>query len=345
MRVDALSPLPGFCASEKQMKISIIDFDGKLPNLALMKISTFYKKQGAKIYFGNVPKDADKVYCSVLFSWNKDKAAVLKDYYENIEFGGTGWNIKKTLPEEIERCTPDYDLYPLEEIYRRTCGGIGKKSTKLKKAMIIKNMGLGFTSRGCCRKCHFCLVPRKEGKLRQVAEVKDIINPGSGSNVVTLLDNNLTADPYALDKLKEIKDLGLTVDISQGIDIRLINEDLARALSEVRHLRSLHYAWDLPDHEESVINGINLLSRFIKTRRHMCFMLVGFNSSFEEDMYRFRRLVELKVDPYIMVYNKKPDIRLKHFARWVNGRIYKKCSWDEYEPWIKAQQQEQLLFA
>jgi hypothetical protein len=66
-------------------------------------------------------------------------------------------------------------------------------------------------------------------------------------------------------------------------------------------------------------------------------MLVGFNTSFEEDMYRFRMLRELKVDPYVMIYNQLKDVRLKHFARWVNGRIYKSCTWEEYEPWIKSQ--------
>ena len=77
----------------------------------------------------------------------------------------------------------------------------------------------------------------------------------------------------------------------------------------------------------------------------MCFMLVGFNTSFEEDMYRFHKLRELKVDPFVMIYNQKDDKRLKHFARWVNARIYKSCKWTEYQPWIKAQlEYNQLSF-
>jgi hypothetical protein len=66
-------------------------------------------------------------------------------------------------------------------------------------------------------------------------------------------------------------------------------------------------------------------------------MLVGFNTSFEEDMYRFRKLRELKVDPFVMIYNQKNDKKLKHFARWVNSRIYKSCKWEEYQPWVKVQ--------
>ena len=317
------------------MKVGIIDFDGKIPNLALMKLSTYYKRQGAKVFLNDVPKDADKVFCSVLFTWNKPKAELLQEIYKNIEFGGTGWDIHKRLPDEIEKCQPDYTLYTQDDIYQRICRGIGKKENKLKKAQTIIDAGIGFTSRGCVRNCGFCFVPPKEGEFHQVAEIKDIINPRS--NVIVLLDNNFTADPDMIEKCKEIKERGLIVDITQGIDVRLMTEEKAKALSEIKHLRSIHYAWDLMGFENQVMEGIDILSQSIKKWRHMCFMLVGYNTNFEEDMYRFRRLSEMNVDPYVMIYNKERDERLKHFARWVNGRIYKKCAWNEYDPWRKAQ--------
>jgi hypothetical protein len=320
----------------RAVKVGLIDFDGKIPNLALMKLSTYYKQQGAEIFLNDVPKDADKVFCSVLFTWNRTKAEKLKNMYENIEFGGTGWNLHKQLSQEIENCKPDYELYQVEDVYKRI-GGIMKKETRQKKAETIANMGIGFTSRGCVRNCEFCFVPPKEGKFHQVAEIKDIINPKS--NVITLLDNNLSADPNCIEKLQEIRDRKLIVDISQGIDVRLLTEEKAKAFSEIKHLRSIHYAWDLMNFEKSVMDGIKLLSKHVKTWRHVCFMLVGYNTLFEEDMYRFKKLHELGISPYVMIYNKQGDARLKHFARWVNGRFHKACKWDEYEPWIKAKQQ------
>lgn len=137
--------------------------------------------------------------------------------------------------------------------------GIGKKETKMKKAETIKNMGIGFTSRGCIRKCGFCIVPQKEVKLQQDSEINDIVRPGS--NVICLLDNNLTADPHCIKKLNEIRDRGLILDLTQGIDIRLVDEEVALALSEVKHLRSIHYAWDLMAHEKPVMEGIKTLKR------------------------------------------------------------------------------------
>ena len=315
--------------------IGIIDVDSKLPNLALMKISNYYKSLGEEVEFIEEGKEYEKIFASAIFTRNRSECEKLKEKYgDKIDIGGTGWDINKVLPDEIERMKPDYNLYTTEFIYDRIKRGIGKKENKLKKAEQIVNAGIGMTSRGCIRQCPFCFVPKKEGKYRNVAEIKDIIN--HKSNVIILHDNNITADPYCIDKLHEIRDRKLIVDINQGCDVRLMNDDIAKAMSEVKHLRSLHYAWDLMGFEKQVMEGIKTLSKYVKPYKHMCFMLVGFNTTFEEDMYRFRKLRELKVDPFVMIYNQKGDLRLKHFARWVNSRIYKACKWEEYEPWVKA---------
>lgn len=321
------------------MKVLLIDFDGKIPNVALMKYSTYYKNMGADVYLNTAPCKVDKVICSVLFTWNRNKAKKLKQVYNDIEFGGTGWDPLVKLHKEVEECVPDYDLYKIKDLYNRI-GGIMKKETRLIKAKTLVNMGIGFTSRGCVRNCGFCIVPKKEGCFKQVGEIKDLINPRS--NVVTLLDNNFTADPYMIQKCEEIKERNLEVDISQGIDIRLITEEKAQALAKIKHHRSIHYAWDLMKYEKQVIRGIQILSKYIKKYKQMCFMLVGYNTSFAEDMYRFQKLLEMEIDPYIMIYNKKHDEKLKHFARWVNARIYKKCSFSEYEPWIREQTKKKL---
>lgn len=327
-----------------KLAIGLIDVDSKIPNLALMKISSYHKSLGEEVEFMQANREYEKIYASAIFTRSKSKCIeLLNTYGDKIEIGGTGWDLNKVLDKEIEYMKPDYDLYSAAEIASRM-KGIGTNEQKLKKATEIVSAGMGFTSRGCVRNCGFCFVPKKEGNFHQVAEIKDLINPKS--NILILHDNNLTADPYCIDKLHEIRDRKIIVDINQGCDVRLVNEDIARALGEVKHLRSLHYAWDLMGFEKQVMEGINTLSKYIKPYRHMCFMLVGFNTTFEEDMYRFRKLRELKVDPFVMVYNQKDDKKLKHFARWVNSRIYKSCKWEEYTPWIKEQfKNEQLKFA
>lgn len=319
-----------------KLRIGLIDVDGKLPNLALMKISSYYKAAGEQVEFVQSGKKYEKIFVSCLFTWNKAKVEKILKLYPDAEIGGTGWDIHKVLPDAIEACQPDYELYKVSDILPRIKGGIATKESKIRKAETIVNAGMGFTSRGCVRNCGFCFVPPKEGKLHHVAEIVDLINPKSKD--IILFDNNLTADPNVIDKLHEIRDRGLRVDITQGIDVRLMTPEIAKALSEVKHMRSIHYAWDLMGYEKQVLEGIKVLSRHVKLHKHLCMMLTGYNTTFEEDMYRFKTLANCKISPYVMPYNKTyPTEKHHHFARWVNGRIYKACSFDEYEPWVKAQ--------
>lgn len=315
--------------------IGLIDIDSKIPNLALMKISNYYKMLGEQVEFVQEGKEYEKIFASTIFTRSREEAQkLIEKYGDKIEIGGTGWDIKKELPTEIEKMKPDYNLYTATQIANRM-GGARNKKRKLEKATIIVNAGLGFTSRGCVRNCEFCFVPLKEGKFRHVSDIEELLNPKS--KVLILNDNNLTADPNCIEKLKEIKERDLIIDINQGFDIRLINEEKAFWIGKNRHLNQIHYAWDLMKYEKQVLEGIEIFSKYVKPYRQMCFILVGFNTTFEEDMYRFKILTEKRIDPFVMIYNQKDDIRLRHFARWVNARIYKKCKFEDYGPWKKAQ--------
>lgn len=346
--------------------IGLIDVDSKIPNLALMKLSSFYKAMGeeVKLYslpgcykkkvteFGKIEFEAasmknecEKLFASTVFTRSSEVVRILEKVCEDkLSVGGTGCATPgKRLPEEVERSKPDYDLYSFTEIAKRM-NGIGTAQHKERKALELVNSGHGFTSRGCVRACPFCMVPKCEGKFRQESTISDLVNPKS--NVLSLHDNNLAADPLAIEKLKEIKERKIILDINQGIDIRLMHPELVDALSGIRHLRSIHYAWDLMKYESQVLEGIKLLSKEIKPYRQMCFMLVGFDTSFEEDMYRMRTLASLKVDPFCMIFdeNINNDVRLKHFARWVNSRIYKTCpNFEEYLPWKKEKAKANLI--
>lgn len=329
------------------MNVVLWDYDGKIPNHYLMKASTYYKSLGANVYLNSGPLDADLTICSVLYTWNREKAVRDMSVYKNVVFGGTGYDLSVVGPNEIEQCRPDYDLYTVDFIKKRIRGFM-KKEKRLQKAQELVDAGIGFSSRGCVRTCDFCFVPKKEGKFRQVAEIGEIINPRS--RILTLLDNNFTADPEFFPKLAEIKKKDLVIDLCQGIDVRLLTEEKAYALSRVNHLRSLHFAWDIPGHEELVFRGIDYLIKDgnFKPSKLMCFVLVGFNTTFQEDMYRIKKLQERGITPYVMVYNNNEsnDRRLHHLKRWCNAHIIKSVSFEQYIPWVKEQSrnEEILLF-
>lgn len=131
------------------MRVLLIDADSKIPNLALMKISAYHKSKGDVVGF-NV-SDPEKVYCSIIFKKNKHMADGLKFFFPDAELdiGGSGYDLKKRLPDEIECMTPDYSLYPDNDSY------------------------YGFTTRGCIRHCHFCIVHDKEGKFRRLYDTPE----------------------------------------------------------------------------------------------------------------------------------------------------------------------------
>lgn len=321
------------------MKIGLIQVDGKLPNLALMKISQFYKSQGCEVEFVKPEKKYDKVFLATIFTWNKERAELLAGRFDcEVEIGGTGYDLKKTLPDEIENQKPDYYLYDLEEILKMNHSGsdrgVKTKENHFKNCVEIAKMGFGFSSRGCVRNCEFCFVPRKEGLIRQDMKIEDIISPKS--NIITLFDNNMTADPLCIEKLKEIKERDLIVSLCQGIDIRLMTEEKAEAFGSVKHYKRLHYSWDHVKDETEIWKGIEILSKEIRSYKQMCYVLCGFNSTFDDDMYRVKKLLDYGISPYVMIFNKRrDDKRLTYFQSWVNRRVCRAVNFEDYKPYKK----------
>ena len=80
-----------------------------------------------------------------------------------------------------------------------------------------------------------------------------------------------------------------------------------------------------------MIRGIKLLLDVgIKPHHLMFYVLVGFNTTFKQDMYRFKKLNEFGVKPFIMLYNNCKDKKLRDFSRWINKRYYNFIKWEDY---------------
>jgi len=286
------------------VKIALVDVDSKIPNLALMKISAYHKSLGDTVEFHD-PLSGDKpdlIYASKVFDFTPDY-----NYYPPdvpIIKGGTGYNIHSVLSPEIESCYPDYDLYQCD-------------------------YAIGFTTRGCIRKCPFCIVPKKEGYIKVVGDIYDFWN---GHKHLMLLDNNLTALPEHFELIcKQLIKEKIKVDFSQGLDIRLITPEMAQLLAKVKLWKQIHFAWDDIRIEKAVRRGIEILtSNGVKPYKLMFYVLIGFNSTPEEDLYRVETLRGLGVDPFVMPYNKSDEYQ-RRFARWVNHKaIFKTVKWEDY---------------
>ncbi len=286
------------------MKIGLKQIDGKWANLALMKISAWHKAQGDQVEWFSPLWKHDRVYASKIFVDSPDDGYLLKGTIK----GGSGYDLQTKLPDEIEQMFPDYSIYPDVEY------------------------AIGYTTRGCPRKCPFCIVPQKEGKLKVVGDIYDFWN---GQKRIRLLDSNLTAAPLEhFEKITEqCKSENIKVDFSQGLDLRLLRNEHCLALKGIRVDGvncQIHFAWDRLEDEPQILRGLTIFGSHFPLNRAMLYVLIGFDTSPEQDMYRVDKLREIGVDSFVMPFDRK-DSYQKRFARWVNHKaIFKSVSWKDY---------------
>lgn len=290
------------------MRIGLVDVDGHngFPNFAIMKLSAWHKVQGDNVEWANpLFGEYDRVYESKVFTFTLPN---LELYDCEVVKGGTGHSVKSRLPKEIEMSTTvDYSLYP-------QC-----------------NYSIQFFSRGCIRHCPFCLVHEKEGEVHSVEPCE--LNPKG--EWIEVLDNNFFANPewkYAVDYLIA---KGQPINL-HGVDVRIMNEEQAFWLNKLRLKHNIHIAWDLPHID--LTDKLREVVKYIKPYKLTCYVLVGFNSTIEEDLYRVERLRELKITPFVQPYRdfenkRKPTQYEMDFARWVNRQeLFKSHKFKEYEP-------------
>jgi hypothetical protein len=288
------------------MKIGLIDVDGhNFPNLALMKISAWHKKQGDNVEFATIGH-YNKIYMSKVFTYTSDFEMGFLTADKIIK-GGTGYKIYENLPDEIEHILPDYDLYQCDHAY-------------------------GFLTRGCIRSCPWCVVPKKEGELKTNADISEFI---CNKKTAILLDNNVLASDYGLKQIEKIIDLKIKIDFNQGLDARIIanNPEIAKLLSRCKWLKPLRMACDQKNQMESIEKATAMLRKYGCTpKNYFIYCLV---KDIEDALERVIFLDKLKLDafcqPFINFENGKVDQSLKRFARWVNHKaLHKSVSWENY---------------
>jgi len=277
------------------MKIGLFDIDSKLPNLALMKISTYHKSKGNQVEI-TTPLFAnhDKYYASKIF-----KFSTLPLLPKNTLIGGTGFQVESKLPAEIEDCQPDYKLYP-------HCDFSWQRF-----------------STGCIRDCEFCVVRKKEGNIKPFPPMN--LNPKG--KYIHLLDNNFFASRNWKESILYLLEIGQPI-IFEGVDVRILTDEKAEWLNKIKLKGQIHIAWD--NIKEDVYTRVKEVIKIIPAYKIMCYVLVGFNTSEEQDLYRIEKLRKLKIDPFVMPYDKKNQYQ-KKIARWCNHKaIFKSVKWEDY---------------
>ena len=279
------------------MEIGLYNIEPKIYNTALMKISQYHKDIGDNVdwYIDWNKFNYDKIYCSSLFDFT-DKSQVP----ENAICGGTGFDLTSNLPSQIENSDLDYSIYP-------NC-----------------DRSYIWFSRGCFRDCPFCVVRQKEGYIHEVSPAN--LNPNG--RYLEIMDNNFFGNKDWKKAERYLDQWQQPIIFNSGIDVRIFIPEHATFINKYK-VKVIHCAWDNP--RDNLIPAFNNIIKYIKPYKLMCYVLIGYWSTPEEDLMRVEKLRELKIDPFVMPYNKFDNYQ-RRFARWVNNKaIFRSVRWSAYK--------------
>lgn len=320
------------------MTVRLVQLDGDLPNLALMRLAHWHRAQGHTAVFTRSvyrqlfePERYDRVYASAIFNFSAPTVELLKNEWPEAIVGGT-YQLKPREDYQgprVEQFTGTYEKYDYSDY-------------PAFKASI------GFTQRGCRLRCAHCVVPWMEGKPRTASSINDIWRGEPWPKQLHLLDNDFFGVPEWRDRIREIREGGFKVCLSQGINVRMITEESAAALASIEYRntkfteRKLYTAWDLLGDEKIFFRGVDLLEAAgVPPSRLYAYMLIGHDKkeTWATVWYRFKRMTDRGIEPFAMTYDRTRQ-DLICFARWVNRGLYRidGCSWPEYERATKTQE-------
>jgi len=256
------------------MRILLVDVDTKIPNLALHKLKKYHEDRGDVVTQirdrkNTLPitiKTYDKIYVSCIFDYHKRQC----QKWEGIaEIGGSGYSITKKLPDEIEEIKP--------------------------------RINQGFTTRGCIRNCYFCVVPKKEGMIRAIGDVYDLWD--GKSKQIIIMDNNILALPKHFMKVSEqIKKENLIVDFNQGLDFRLLTDEICIRLLSLKHRwGNMRFAYDDIAYTKSVLKALKMLEKHgLKKWSTRWYVYVGTKDTVDTVVQRVNLLRECNQLAFVM---------------------------------------------
>ena len=314
------------------MKILIMQLDGKIPNIALMRLAHHHRQLGNSIQFRwnrnadglHLWEAPDKTYASLIFEKTRPSAERLQGQIPNLTLGGTGWDVASSL-EQIGVTTneQDYSLYPK---WRQS---------------------IGFTQRGCRLKCSFCVVPRKEGSVRPVSSIYEIWRGDPYPRELILLDNDFFGQPDWQKHIDDIRQGSFKVSFNQGINARFLTDEAAAAAASVDYradqmkTKRIYTAWDNRKDEARLFRGLQALVKYgVKPDHIMVYILIGYwpGETHEDRDHRRLQLRQFGARPYPMPFHRSRE--LVGFQRWVIGAYDKRIKWDD---WVEADYEPRKL--
>lgn len=277
-----------------------------------MKLSRYHKSEGDTVEWYNPLNHYDKVYAAKVFSFTPDYG-----YYINadeVERGGTGYDLSVNLPSQIDILQPDYSIYP----------------------SVDHKTAYGFLTRGCPNKCKWCIVPQKEGKIRPYMDIEEIAIEGRRN--IILMDNNILASDYGLEQMEKIIKLGIRIDFNQGLDARLVTDDIAKLLARMKWIERIRFGCDTPAQIKECDRATSLIDKYGYKGQYFfyCILLDDFREAFERINHwrnKGNRFLP-HCQPYRDINNPHQIIPQwqKDLSHWVDRKVYfRGCEFKDFE--------------
>lgn len=305
------------------MNVMLAQLDGKIPNLALMRIAAHHRglgdsvelRCGAQFERTLFDEPFDRVYASAIFLKTRPLCDRLLRVYPDAVMGGTGWSVSSSLESiGISGLEQDYSIYPY---FRQS---------------------IGFTQRGCRLRCSFCVVPEKEGAMRPERTIAEIWRGDPWPRELLLLDNDFFGQAAWRERIAEIREGKFKVSFNQGINARFLTDEAAEAIGSIDYrddsmqVKRIYTAWDNRKDEQRLFDGLNRLVKYgVKPDHVMVYMLCGYwpDETQADRDYRRKRLRDFGARPYPMPYVRTGE--LVGFQRWVIGAYDKRIAWKDWE--------------
>lgn len=345
------------------MNIGIIDADligrkgHRFLNLVCEKISGYYKANGIQtsllLNYDNLD-DYDIIYISKVFTdtpipkWlNK----YIDDNRSRCFIGGTGFYFDKApdLPIEIEHHMPDYHLYDdwiVTETEKAKAKAISSGKIFNEKSVKIKlkeytDYSIGFMTRGCFRKCGFC-VNQKYDRVFLHSPLKEFYDVNRKK--ICLLDDNVFGCPQWKSIFEELQETGKPFKFKQGLDERILTDEKCKVLFRSNYDDDFTFAFDKIEDYNLIENKLKLIRNYTDSFHIRFYVLVGFESTDYLDIENMWKRIELLMKynclPYIMRYQSSTAAPWKEsthkdmyiqVARWCNQpSLFKKKSFREF---------------
>lgn len=293
----------------------------RYPPTGLLKIASYHRLKGNTVELvrgcTRPKREPGLIYVTSLFTWAWSPVWTSVRYYKKmfpnveLQLGGIYASI---LPEHAKLSGADYvhvgtrpeieDLMPAYDLVPKWDGSII------------------FTSRGCDRRCPYCSVWRIEGKVNSCKRsIVHLIYPKHTR--IILWDNNILQTPHWRDIFDELIESGKRVDFNQGLDARLLNDEVAKKLSKMR-LLCVRVSYDHDNMRESVKGAIETIcAHGIRKRKIIVYLLYNFKDGPDSFFMRVKNILNWGAVAYPMRYEPFNTLGRNKFAspRWNDEKL------------------------